>query len=251
MKKETIAISGGLGKLGFDLAVEFSKNFNILIGDNHLKKYKILKKKIIQNNIKFFKGNLCKENDIIKFINYGVKNFKKIDYTIHCCYPKNINWNDNFENLKQKTLNENISNHLGGAIIYCQKFINHFLKNKKGKLILISSIQGVASPKFDHYNGLNMNSPIAYSAIKSGIISITKYLAKYYGRKNIQINCISPGGIFNNQNKKLISNYNKKVPLKRMAKIEEIVEGVKMLINEKSKYINGHNLVIDGGFTII
>jgi NAD(P)-dependent dehydrogenase (short-subunit alcohol dehydrogenase family) len=250
MKKETIAISGGLGKLGFDLAIELSKNFNILIGDNHLKKYKILKKKIIQNNIKFFKGNLCKETDIIKFINYGVKKFKKIDYTIHCCYPKNINWNDNFENLKQKTLNENISNHLGGAIIYCQKFINHFLKNKKGKLILISSIQGVASPKFDHYNGLNMNSPIAYSAIKSGIISITKYLAKYYGKKNIQINCISPGGIDDKQPVIFKKRYKKSCLSKGLLDTKDIFSSFYFLLSKESKYFNGQNIIIDDGWSL-
>ena len=66
-------------------------------------------------------------------------------------------------------------------------------------LVLISSIQGIQAPKFEHYKNLNMNSPIEYSAIKSGIISITKYLSKYYRNKNIRINCVSPGGIKDNQ----------------------------------------------------
>ena len=76
---------------------------------------------------------------------------------------------------------------------------------------------------------------------------ITDYLAKY----KIRVNCISPGGIYNDQNKKLIKNYVKKVPLKRMAKLNEVVDGVRMLMRNDSSYINGHNLVIDGGFTIL
>jgi NAD(P)-dependent dehydrogenase (short-subunit alcohol dehydrogenase family) len=75
---------------------------------------------------------------------------------------------------------------LGGSIIYSKKFIKYFLNKGDGKLIHISSIQGVAAPKFDHYKDLEMSSPIAYTAIKSGIIAITRYLAKYYGKKNIR-----------------------------------------------------------------
>ena len=74
-----------------------------------------------------------------------------------------------------------------------------FLKQKVGNLILISSIQGTQAPKFEHYKNLNMTSPIEYSAIKSGIISITKYLSKYYKNKNIRVNCVSPGGIDDKQ----------------------------------------------------
>ena len=208
-KNKTIAIAGGLGTLGFYLALKLSDTYNVIIGDNNLKKFNKNKKLINSNKIIFFKGDLSKEKDIKKFINFGIKSFKKIDYSINCCYPRNKSWNDDFENLKEISLNRNISDHLGGSIIYSQKFIKHFLKNKKGKLILISSIQGVAAPKFEHYKNLNMNSPIAYSAIKSGIIAITKYLAKYYGKKNIQVNCVSPGGINANQNKKFKVRYRK------------------------------------------
>ena len=66
------------------------------------------------------------------------------------------------------------------------------MKQNYGSLILLSSIMGLNNPKFDTYKGTNMSSPIEYSAIKSGIISITKYLAKYYSKKNLKINCVSP-----------------------------------------------------------
>ena len=64
------------------------------------------------------------------------------------------------------------------------------------------------------------------------------------------MNCISPGGIENNQGKNFTKNYSKKTPTGRMAKKEEIVQGIKILIDDECKYINGHNLVIDGGFTV-
>ena len=182
--KKTVAISGGLGRIGLNIALNLSKNkFNVIIGDIDLRKYQKIKKKLDALDIKFFKGNLCLEKDINKFINFGKKHFKKIDYTIHCCYPKTKNWGVKIEKISQNDLNKNISSHLGGSIIYSLKFIKYFLKNGGGKIIHFSSIQGISAPKFNHYKGLNMTSPIAYSAIKSGIISITRYLAKYYGSK--------------------------------------------------------------------
>ena len=91
----------------------------------------------------------------------------------------------------------------------------------------------------------------AYAASKAAIIQLTKYYAVHLSKYKIRVNCISPGGIFNNQNKKFIKNYIKKVPLKRIADLYEVVNGVKILIKNESKYINGHNLIIDGGYTIL
>lgn len=250
MNKKTIAISGGLGKLGFDLAIELSKKYNVIIGDSNLKKYQKHKKIIILNKIKFFHGNLCREREIEKFVKFGIKYFKKIDYTIHCLYPKNKNWNDSFFDLKQSTLGENISNHLAGSIIYSQKFIKHFLKNKKGKLILISSILGIFAPKFEHYKGLKMNSPISYSAIKAGIISITKYLAKAYGDKNIQVNCISPGGIENKQHKVFTQRYKKSCLSKGLLNSKDLFSSIKYLLSEEFAFVNGQNLIIDDGWSL-
>ena len=251
LKKKTVAISGGLGSLGINLALKLSQsNFNVLIGDNNSKKYKLLKKKIKKHNIKFFKGNLCLENDINKFISFGINHFKKIDYSIHCCYPKNKGWNNSLEKLKQKTLNKNIVDHIGGSIIFSQKLIKHFLKNKEGKLIHVSSIQGISAPKFDHYKNLNMNSPIFYTAAKSAIISVTKYLAKYYGSRNIQINCISPGGIKNNQSKIFTKRYNKSCLTKGLLDVEDLHSAILFLLDEKSKYINGQNIIVDDGWSL-
>jgi len=91
----------------------------------------------------------------------------------------------------------------------------------------------------------------AYAASKAAIIQLTKYYAVNLNKYNIRVNCISPGGIFNNQNKTLIKNYIKKVPLKRMANINEIIGSVKLLLSDKSKYKKKPQLLVDGGYNII
>jgi NAD(P)-dependent dehydrogenase (short-subunit alcohol dehydrogenase family) len=93
--------------------------------------------------------------------------------------------------------------------------------------------------------------PAAYSAIKGGVISYSKYLASYCGKYGIRVNCVSPGGIFNNQPDEFIGKYIKKVPLNRMGYPKDIAPAISFLLSDKANYITGHNLIIDGGLTII
>jgi len=90
-----------------------------------------------------------------------------------------------------------------------------------------------------------------YCATKAGIINLTKYFAKNFSRKNIIVNSISPGGILNKklQNKKFIQNYIKNVPLGRLANVKDIVGPIIFLCSDASNYINGHNLIVDGGLS--
>ena len=120
-----------------------------------------------------------------------------------------------------------------------------------GSMINMGSIYGVVAPDFKIYDGTNMTMPAAYSAIKGGLIQFSKYLASYYGKNGVRINIVSPGGVTNGQEKTFIEKYNQKTPLRRMGKPEDIANAVSFLLSENSSYITGHNLIVDGGFTII
>ena len=95
-----------------------------------------------------------------------------------------------------------------------------------------------------------MTSPIEYSAIKSGIISITKYLSKYYRNKNIRVNCVSPGGIKDNQPIEFIKKYKQSCNSKGLLNGEDISKVISFLISDESKYITGQNLIIDDGWSL-
>tara|TARA_B100002051_G_C16158316_1_gene356901 strand:- start:114 stop:401 length:288 start_codon:yes stop_codon:yes gene_type:complete len=95
-----------------------------------------------------------------------------------------------------------------------------------------------------------MSSPIEYSAIKAGIISITKYLSKYYKNKNLRVNCVSPGGIYNNQTENFLNNYKKSCNSKGILNTEDILGTILFLISNNSLYINGQNIVVDDGWSL-
>ena len=116
---------------------------------------------------------------------------------------------------------------------------------------MISSIQGVMAPKFHHYKkNLSMNSPIEYSAAKAGIISLTGYLAKYIKYKDLRINCISPGGIYDNQNKIFVKRYKNDCVSKGLLDPKDLFSAIKFLISDDSKYIRGQNIIIDDGWSL-
>lgn len=249
MNKKTIIVTGGFGVIGLALSKNLlNQGHNIVLVDNKTNQAKSFKDK--SSNLLVIKTNLNKENEIRKTIRLSLKKFNQIDTLVHCAYPKTKDWGKTLKNLRQESLNKNLNNQLGSTIILSKIIINQFLKQKFGNLILLSSIMGLNNPKFETYKGTNMSSPIEYSVIKSGIISITKYLAKYYAKKNLKINCVSPGGVKSNLPKRFINNYRKHCNSKGLLNPEDVVNAINFLISEKSDFISGHNLVIDDGYSL-
>ena len=117
-----------------------------------------------------------------------------------------------------------------------------------GKIVNIASIYGVKSSDYRIYGSSGRNNSEVYSATKAGIIQLTKYMATHFGKYNIQTNSISPGGIYNGQSEDFVENYKNKTPLGRMGKTADICNALNFLCSEKTDYINGQNIVVDGGF---
>ena len=179
LKDQVVAITGGAGLLGSAFArVIVHEGGRVVLGDVAEDKGRAIEEELGEKNAVFVSVDTTKPDAIDRFIEAGINRFGHIDSAVHCAYPRSSQWGKKFEDLKPEGLAEDLFNQLGGAILFSQRIIAHFNQQHRGTLIHIASIQGVAAPKFEHYQGTTMVSPIEYSAIKSGIISITRYLAK-------------------------------------------------------------------------
>ena len=116
-----------------------------------------------------------------------------------------------------------------------------------GTIINIASMQGMFGADFKLYEGTEMDSPPDYHFHKGGMIALTKYLARKLAPQKIRVNCISPGGLFSNQPEPFLTRYKNKVPLGRMAGPDDIKGLVVFLASDASNYINGENILMDGG----
>jgi len=136
-----------------------------------------------------------------------------------------------------------------GLFQICHSFIGDMVKQERGSIINISSIYGVVSNDPSLYRGTDMKQPATYNFVKAGMINFTRYLACYYGKKGVRVNCISPGGYFDDQEGPFVERYTQRVPVGRMLDNEDVKGSVVFLASDASSYITGANLMVDGGWT--
>ena len=162
-------------------------------------------------------------------------------------------FNNRLENLNLNEWNLDISVGLTGALICSKIFGSCMAQRCEGNIINISSDLGVIAPDQRLYQKENLKSehqdvkPVSYSVIKHGIIGLTKYLATYWPDKNVRCNALSPGGIYNGQNKEFLNKIQERIPIGRMARADEYQGAIIFLSSNASSYMNGANLIIDGG----
>ena len=161
-----------------------------------------------------------------------------------------------FEDYQEELWDKVLDVNLKGIFLSCQIIGGEMAKNKRGSIINISSIYGVVSPDQSLYEyrrakGEDFYKPVAYSASKSGIINLTKYLAVYWAQKGVRVNTLTIAGVLNNQDEEFLSQYNGRIPIGRMANQDEYNGAVIFLSSSASQYMTGSNLIIDGGWTAI
>lgn len=177
--------------------------------------------------------------------------FGKIDGWVNNAYPRTQDWGSKVEDLPFDSWRKNVDMHLNGYFLCCKEVLERMKQQRNGTVVNMSSIYGVVGPDFSVYEGTSMTMPVAYSAIKGGLNNLTRYLAAYYGPYNVRVNCLSPGGIFDNQPESFVKSYESKVPLKRMGTAQDILGPLVFLLSDSSSYVTGHNLLVDGGWTAI
>jgi len=239
-----ILVTGGSGLLGKAMIQHIRKNGGISINGD------ISAEDNIENHSIHL--DVTSSESIKKGIDKIINHFGRIDGLVNNAYPRTKDWGNKFEDVSLESWRMNVDLQLNRVFEITQVVLKKMTELKtKGSIVNIASIYGVVGNDFTVYDGTDLTSPAAYSAIKGGIVNFTRYLASYYGPQQIRINCVSPGGIFNHQPEAFVKNYEHKVPLKRMGKPEDIAPSVSFLLSDEAAYITGHNIMVDGGWSIV
>ena len=249
LKEKNVVVSGSTEGIGLGIAISFLKEgSNVCITSSSKIKHKNIKNKLtkeyVDNKILSFNCDFTKKNEIEKLHKNILSKWKKIDILI-CnvgsgegtqeAIPSEADWD------KSWRINFNSS------LFAAQVFKKNLIKNK-GSIIFISSIAGIES----------IGAPVEYSVAKSSLIALTKNMAHKLDGK-IRVNAIAPGNILFtggvwdkkiNEDKKIASRVKDKVPLKRFGRPEEVGDLCVFLSSDKSSFINGTVIVIDGGQTV-
>ena len=157
-----------------------------------------------------------------------------------------------FEDYPLEFWNQAIAVNLTGAFLCCQAAAKPMLAQGGGVMVNLSSIYGLAAPDQRMYQRPGQPpqyKPAYYPVTKAGILGLTQYLAAYYAGKNIRVNALSPGGVYNGHDEEFVRAYSARAMLGRMAEKDEMNGALLFLVSDASKYMTGANLVVDGGWT--
>ena len=238
LKEKNIIVTGASGGIGGSIVKKLYENgANILATGTKKEKLEDLKSKF--NDIKILTFDISQNDKINEFIDNATK---ELGGSLYCLINNAGVTQDNlairmsFDEWK-KVIDVNLTS----TFLLSKLAIKKMLKNKKGKVINITSVVG-------HTGNLGQAN---YTASKAGIVAMSKTLAFEYAKKNININCISPGFIRTNMSDKIDSSYKdiiiSKIPSARLGEPEDVANAVLFLASNQSDYINGETLHVNGG----
>jgi NAD(P)-dependent dehydrogenase (short-subunit alcohol dehydrogenase family) len=262
-------ITGGAGLLGLQHASALLElNASVIITDISSNALSNVKKQLQvdfdEDKIFLKEMDVSCVDDIHSVANYLEELDIRLDILINnaAIDPKvtkkeGIKETSRLENFSLDQWNNQISVGLTGAFLCSQVFGSKMAADNKGGVILnIASDLSVISPDQRLYKkeGLGADEqpvkPVTYSVIKSGLVGLTRYLATYWSDQNIRSNALSPGGVFNEQDDKFVKQLSSLIPLGRMANKDEYRSAVQFLCSDASSYLNGQNVIMDGGRSI-
>lgn len=256
LSNKVIVITGGAGLIGREFVkTVIEENGIAVIADidevigNQVKIE--LSKSLATNNIDFVPLDITSETSIQHCIQYLSTKYNRIDALVNNAYPRNKNYGKHFFDVSYTDFCENLSVNIGGYFLCSQKFAEYFIKSKKkGNIVNIASIYGVIAPKFEIYEHTSITTPVEYAAIKSALIHLTKYMARYFKGHGIRVNSLSPGGILDDQPSEFLNAYREQCLSKGMLNKTDLTGSLLYLLSDMSAFVNGQNLVVDDGFCL-
>ena len=258
----TAIVSGGAGLLGAEFCTTLAEaGASVVIADIDsgaaFKVAEELRRKGFQAIS--HETDVTSEISVRELIKMALDNFGKIDILVNSAAldpkfdEKEIRSNtEEFENYPLILWQNALEVNLTGSMLCCREVSKPMLKGGQGVIINICSIYGVVGPDqrlYQEKGNPPQYKPVYYSVTKAGILGLTRYLATYFSGKNIRVNALTPGGIFNGHDDGFLKRYSARSVLGRMAEKSELNGALLFLASDASSYMTGANLVVDGGWT--
>ncbi len=247
LERKIILVTGGAGNYGKCIAEGAAEaGGTVIIASRNLKATKKVAEKFQKNDLDVYAMQLdqADQNSVVALKGQIVKEYGRLDVFVNNAVSRPMKgYGSPIEQFE-----ESMAVNATGMMNILREMAALLVKNGGGSIINISSMMGMFGPDLSNYKGTDLGDPPPdYFFHNGGLINITRYMAKMLAGKNVRVNCISPGGLFNNQPSVFLDNYCEKVPLRRMANKDDIKGLIVLLASEAGAYINGENILMDGG----
>jgi NAD(P)-dependent dehydrogenase (short-subunit alcohol dehydrogenase family) len=263
VKGKVIAIIGATGILGTQYVKYLSSlGASVVIGDVELGRCEDLSEQVKALGYAScpIKIDNTDEASIINFFSEIKSSLGKLNILINNAQVKPEGFYASFENYSKETLSEVLDGNLIGVTLACREACKLYLDQDRGGIIInVASVYGITAAdqrlydnvKNIYYSDEKFSSPVSYAISKAGVVQLTKYLASYYREKNIRVNCLTLGGVYDGHDVTFKEQYSYRTTLGRMAGKNEYNGAILFLCSDASSYMSGANLVVDGGWTAI
>lgn len=253
---KTIGLTGGGGYLGRAIALGLAAaGANVFIcGRNEEKLRQVAEeasKKSIAGQIFYQTADITNIDSVLHFLNFIYQKTTVLSGWVNnaASISKQL-----LGELDKKGISSTFDSCLTQVMLITQAVSQRMENSGKGSIVNISSMYGIVSPQPNLYDDFSQfHNPPAYGVSKAGVIQFSKYAACHLAKYNIRVNCISPGPFpteLVQNHKKFVNELEKRVPLQRIGKADELVGPALFLLSDASSFITGHNLVVDGGWSI-
>ena len=262
-------ITGAAGLLGREHAdALLESGATVVLTDLKKNELELVKKHLANNSdidrIKTFTMDVTNQASILNVSQQLIEKGHRVDILVNnaAIDPKvnsdiGVIETSRLENFSLEQWNFQILVGLTGAFLASQIFGSQMASDKKGGVILnIASDLSVLSPDQRLYRkegvaeSLQPVKPVTYSVIKAGLVGLTRYLATYWAEQGVRANALSPGGVFNGQNEEFVTRLTSLIPMARMANRNEYRSAIQFLCSDASAYMNGQNILMDGGRSV-
>jgi NAD(P)-dependent dehydrogenase (short-subunit alcohol dehydrogenase family) len=262
IQKEVIVITGVSGQMGTEYSTTFLKCGAIVVGIDLVKGHHIgLLEREFSDRFLFIHADITSADSLksaaceIESI-FGIPTVLINNAAIDSPPNAPIEETGPFEDYPEESWDKVMDVNVKGVFLACKIIGSIMARNQRGSIINISSIYGIVSPDQSLYEyrrerGEIFYKPVAYSASKSALLNLSRYLAVYWASQNVRVNTLVIAGVFNNQEEDFLKSYCQRIPIGRMANQDEYNGALLFLASNASKYMTGSLLTIDGGWTAI
>jgi len=257
---KTVVVTGGTGILGRLYCKRLVEaGAQVVIADLDEDKCARLAEEIIEETGGWAIGipvDLSIEDSVIGWSKKVLDKCDYVDVLVNNAATKSPNFFAPLEDFPLSDWNHVVDVNITGMFLAIRELGPSMVRRGRGSIINVSSIYGIVGPDQRIYEGSwyeemggQINTPLVYSVTKGAVVAMTRYLATLWGSKGVRTNTLTPGGIFSGQNSVFCEKYSLKVPMGRMAQADEMVGALIFLASDASSYVNGQNIIVDGGWT--
>ena len=241
---KVVIVAGANGLLGKECVKGFINQDSIVIGIDFNKS-----KNLKNDNYNHIICDLTKFDETKNFILSIHDQFNQIDAMVNTAYPRTDDWGKAYFEEDIEYFNNNVTKQLGSTYNLTKLCVELMKIKKRGSIINFGSTYGILANNPNIYKRSKIKYGVTYNSIKGGVANLTRGFASYYGKYNLRINSICPGGIFSNQDDEFVEDFSNLTPLNRMGQPSEIAEAVVYLSSNSASYITGQNILVDGGWS--